>query len=394
MTVKAGRISLLLAIASAAYLGAAQTNGPAESKNVSANKGVEMSDLKPQINWQPEGKPEWHPDWMNGYVRGLELSLNKAGFSVDYNTMMGDIGQAFAMQGEDMNKIDGAVDVGWWPNEPMSLIRLAFLEKTVGCEIKEIKIPNSENENVKKQPIETFKKCQAPAIKASLAAGVPCVAGYPSTQYVITGMDDGTYPLIGMCPNEQKGKEKIYRIQESLPVWQLLIPGGKLKKIDRTQADREALSYAIALHKDEILGGNTDAAKKFSLADVSGYKQWGWHTGKGAYAVWEKCLADNEHVGQGRWHANAQWSLVRNRKTAVAYLREMEKRHNNEAKNHLEKACQHYEAVIAEMINGNTSDAAIGTNEGRKSLISIVQSVTALEDKAVSELEKALAALK
>jgi len=80
-----------------------------------------MSALKPQLAWIPAGKPQWHSGWIKGYARGLDLILN-------------DIGQAFIMQGEEnsINVRDGAVDVGWWPLEPLGIIRLNFLEKTVG----------------------------------------------------------------------------------------------------------------------------------------------------------------------------------------------------------------------------------------------------------------------
>jgi hypothetical protein len=140
----------------------------------------------------------------------------------------------------------------------------------------------------------------------------------------------------------------------------------------------------------------TAATTLFSLVaeDIDRYKKWNWHTGTESFNIWIRCLEDTDHVGQGRWHANAQWSLVRNRKAAVAYLREMQKRHTGTVNLHLANACKHYESVIAEMQKANTSNEAIKSKLGREALITIVKQVATLEGKAISELEIALSEMK
>jgi hypothetical protein len=301
------------------------------------------------------------------------------------------------MQGEDMNKIEGAVDIGWWPNEPMSLIRLGFLEKSLGYEVKRIRTPPEEAELAKNNPREAFMKWYEPRIRSSIAADMPCIIGYSTSQYIVTGVDKDKHPLIGMCPNEKKGDEKTCRIEEPMPPCELLVIGKAVPRMNRAEADRAALGYAIALHRERILSKTeTAATAQFSLVaeDIDRYKKWNWHTGTESFNIWVRCLEDTDHVGQGRWHANAQWSLVRNRKAAVAYLREMAKRHAGKGNLHLEKACKHYESVIAEMQKANTSDEAIKSKLGREALITIVKQVATLEGKAISELEIALIEMK
>jgi len=148
-----------------------------------------MSALKPQLAWIPAGKPQWHSGWIKGYARGLDLILNYLGHEVDYATIMGDIGQAFIMQGEEnsINVRDGAVDVGWWPLEPLGIIRLNFLEKTVGREIRDIKLPWSET---KYEPASTYKQWFEPMVISSVENGKPCLVRVGSAWYMVTGYDE------------------------------------------------------------------------------------------------------------------------------------------------------------------------------------------------------------
>ncbi len=62
-------------------------------------------------DWIPPGADEY----ANSYARGIEIVLNYLGHDVDYDTIMGDSGQAFIVQGEtnSVNTVGGAVNVGW-----------------------------------------------------------------------------------------------------------------------------------------------------------------------------------------------------------------------------------------------------------------------------------------
>ena len=237
-----------------------------------------MSELKPQLDWIPAGKPQWHSGWMTGYARGLELILSYLGHDIDYDTMMGDMGQAFIMQGEEnsINLFEGAVDVGWWPLEPLGFIRLNFLEKTVGREIRDAKLPMSE---IGKDPIKSYEKWFEPMIRSSLRDNKPCLARVGSAWYIITGYDDEASPLIGMCPNEEEGEEKIYRIEdEPMPPYASLAVGEAISTIDRKKADLEALNFAVSLHRDQVLGTDVAYAGEYALRRADEYGKY-WRTG-------------------------------------------------------------------------------------------------------------------
>lgn len=349
-----------------------------------------MSELKPQLDWIPAGKPQWHSGWINGYARGLELVLSYLGHDVDYHTIMGDIGLAFIMQGEEnsINVVEGAVDVGWWPLEPLGIIRLNFLEKTVGGEIQDIKAPWNET---KKDLDNSYKQWFEPMVISSVENNKPCLVRVGSAWYIVTGYDDEELPLIGMCPNEEEGKERIYRIEEPMPPYALLAIGEAIPTIDRTKADFEALKFAIALHRDQVLGTNVEYRGEYPLRRADEYGKY-WRTGLKSFSSWKACLEDAEHLGQPFWHSNVVGHLYWNRSTAVRYLKAMQKRHSKTTAAHLENAIQRYQAVIAELDKVDTSREAILSVQGRGKLISSIRRITDLESQAVAELENTIKA--
>ena len=349
-----------------------------------------MSELTPQLDWLPAGKPEWHSGWINGYARGLELVLDYLGHEVDYDTIMGDMGQAFIMQGEEssINVVEGAVDVGWWPLEPLGIIRLNFVERTVGREIRHIKLPRLETW---KEPLGTYKQWFEPVVRSSVEDGRPCLVRVGSAWYVVTGCDDDALPLIGMCPNEKEGEETIQRIEEPMPPYASLAVGEAISTIDRTKADLEALKFAVALHRDQVLGAGVDYLGQYPLRLADEFGKY-WRTGLKSFSSWIACLEDVEHLGQPRWHSNVKGFLERNRKSAVRYLRAMQKRHPEAITTLLENAIQKYEAVIGELNEVDTSREALLAVEGRGKLISWVRRISDLESQAVMALENTVKA--
>jgi hypothetical protein len=346
-----------------------------------------MSELQPQLDWVPAGKPQWHSGWINGYARGLELILSYLGHDVDYPTIMGDMGLAFIMQGEEnsINLIEGAVDVGWWPLEPLGIIRLNFLEKTVGREIQDIKVPRFEPS---REPVSTYKQWFEPMVVSSVENERPCLVRIGSAWYIVTGYDDSEFPLIGMCSNEEKGKERIYRIEEPMPPYVSLAVGEAIPTIDRMEADLEALKFALALHRDQVLGPDVEYRGEYPLRRADEYGEY-WRTGLKSFSSWKACLEDTEHLGQHFWHSNVVGHLHWQRSTAVRYLKAMRKRHSKTIAAHLGNAIQRYQAVVAELDRVDTSREAISSVQGRGKLISSIGKITDLESQAVAELEKA-----
>jgi len=359
--------------------------------NITQRGGPSMGELRPQLGWIPSGKPEWHPGWMNGYARGLELILGYLGHDVDYITIMGDMGQAFITQGEEnsINRFDGAVDVGWWPLEPLGIVRFNFLERTVGREIQDVKVPPNEP---KKDPVTSYRQWFEPVVVSSLEDNIPCLARVGSSWYVVTGYDDHEEaPLIGMCPNTERGAETICRIEERMPPYVVLAVGETVPTVDRTTADYEALKFAIALHRDQVLGIDMEYAGEYPLRRADELGKY-WRTGLKSFSSWIDCLDDTDHPGEPRWYSNIKGWLVRNRKTAVRYLTAMQKRHSKTIADHLESAIQEYEAVIEETENIDTSREAVLSAPGRRKMTSTVERIANLESQAAGELQKAMGA--
>jgi len=314
-------------------------------------ESTHMTEINPQLDWLPQGRPTWHAGWINGYARGLDLILDYLGHDVDYDTIMGDMGLAFIMQGEEnsINLFEGAVDVGWWPLEPLGFIRLNFLERTVGREIKDAMVPPDERGE---DPPTIYKRWFEPVIVSSLDNRRPCVARVGSAWYVVTGYDDEAYPLIGMCPNEEQGKERIYRVEEAWPPYAALAVGEAVPAIDRGEADIEALKYAVALHRDRVLGPDVAYAGDDPLRRAEAFGTW-WRTGLKSFACWIACLEDSEHLGYHYWHGNVQGFLVRNRRTSVRYLEAMQRRCSEAVAAHLGSAMQAYQAVVKGEVDAN-----------------------------------------
>jgi hypothetical protein len=174
-----------------------------------------------------------------------------------------------------------------------------------------------------------------------------------------------------------------------VPPYALLTLGKTVAAIDRKDADREALKFAIALHKDQVLGPKVKYAGTYPLRRADDYKAC-WRTGKKSFAAWITTLEDTVNLGESFWHQNSKSFLVNNRTTAVRYLQDMQKRYSAETSAHLSAAIEQYNAVIAEARKIDTHDGPFKSVQGRKNMIGSIKAIDALEDKAVAELEIAL----
>ena len=337
-----------------------------------------------KLDWTPGGGGDG-----SSCARGLQIALGYLGHSVNYDTIMGDSGLAFIAQGEEesSNLIDGAVDVGWWPLDPWGMnIRLNFLEQTVGRRLNSI--PWDED-SYKADAAAHYAQRFAPAVKQSIAQGRPCLA-YVEPWFVVSGYDQEEPALLGNCA--MSSLEELIRIDKQ--PWALLVPGESLEPMDRRQADLAALRYAIALHRDQVLGesdATASARSAFCLRDREAVGEQ-WRTGLKTFAAWATCLRDTEHLGQARWHANMVGHLIMNRGSAVRYLRTMADRHPEEVAVHLHNAAAHYEQVRATLRQADTSEEAISSPSEREALARLAEQMAVLESQAIQEIEEALAA--
>ena len=341
--------------------------------------------ISPQIIWTPPGKPLWHKGWMNGHIRGIELILNYLSIEVDYDTLMGDSGQAFIMQGEEgsQNLIRGKVDIGWWPLELLSFARLNFVEDTTGIEIIDL---IADIEEYKNHPQDLYENEFHTIILDCLSKNRPCIAArIDNADFILTGCDDERYPLIGACTNSLPEEIIIDRIKAPVPPYGLITFGEEKEKMERVEADKAALEFAIALHQDETFSSYSN---KYSLRHIDRFQST-WRTGKLSFKSWMNELADN-NPGDNYWHGNVKSFLINNRNSALRYLKKMNERHDNEVSSQIDEAIKYYRQVveIAEFID--TSDQSFYTITGRTGIIERIEMILKTETSAIESLQEAV----
>ena len=342
-------------------------------------------------DWVPPGADTYG----NSYARGIEIVLNYLGHDVDYDTIMGDSGQAFIVQGEvnSVNTVDGAINIGWWPLDPMGInIRLGFLEKTVGRELREVVPTYDANGGAAyyDDPVRFYQRWFEPMVTSSLADGRPCIVQV-SLWFVVTAVDDGDPPFIGNWAWKNETQITRMKLEDGYPQ-KMLAPGEFVPKIDRTAADAEALRYAVALHRDEVLGDRAGDRGEHPLR----HPCYGtnWRTGVMAYSAWIEALRDTARSGQARWHNNAVFQLRLNRVSAMRYLSAMRERHSQAVARHLDIAVQRYEAVVVALEGADTGADALAYAGGRGELVAAIERIVDLESEAAAALEVAAAAMK
>jgi hypothetical protein len=343
------------------------------------------------VAYPAEAKLDWvavGSNWVSGYSQGLQSVLGYLGHSVGYDTIMGDSGIAFIAQGEEdsTNLYDGAVDVGWWPLDPWGMnIRLNFLERTVGRRLDFIP---ADAGSYRADPAAHYRERFSAAVRQSIAEGRPCLA-MTGCWFVVSGYDEEEPALLGNCTLVDE-KKLIRALRQPTA---LLVPGDKIETMDRKQADLAALRYAIALHRDEVLGASDARATQEWASPLRDQEAVGkqWRTGLNTYVAWAKCLRDTEHLGQAHWHSNVVRHLLLNRGSAVRYLKAMADRHPPEVAAHLNNAAAQYEKVLAVLVKADTSGEALSSAAGREALAEIARQVSALDSEAIQEIEKAVA---
>jgi len=303
----------------------------------------------------------------NEFVRGLEILLAQADSPTDYHTLMGDLGVAFILQATDQGSvIDGALDVGWWPLDPACLSTyLDFAGHAAGRRIRYIGGMDAYWAGVGAEPPPT-----PPDVRASIAVGRAVLANHGFWK-VVTSYDTGKPPLLGFCP--RGADTTAQRLTDR--AWAFSFVGEPISPLPREQADAQALAHAVALGRDEV-----------PMPD-------GFVTGQKAFALWARTLRDLEHLGQARWHANTLNHLILNRASAVTYLERMALRHPGPVSTHLQAAAGVYQKVLDQLRDGDVSDTALGSAEGRERLAAMVEGVAAMEQQAVDELQKAAEAM-
>jgi len=310
---------------------------------------------------------------VNRFPSAYYLALSYCGIACDYNTMAGDSGMAFILQADSLHTAWGAkrkeLDIGFWPVDQWgSLLRLDFLGRVYGRTFQAMLGHEGE---YAQDGAQHFRKYFQAAVVQSLQQGRPAMA-LEHDMYVVTGFDGGNPPLLGQVSCSDVAQIK----RLGRYPWSVIVLGETIAAIERTQADAEAVDFAIRLHKDQF-GPNLPG--KFS--------------GKGAFELWTRLLRDDELCGPHFYHANVVGHMKRARASVPPYLRQMALRHGEAAAGKLRAAAGIYEEVVAVLAPADTSKEAFTTPAGREALAKIVDAVAGFEAKAVGELELAVKAM-
>ena len=310
----------------------------------------------------------------NTYARGMSAVLSYLGTDASYDRVMGLTGVAFILQVDTGGPfVEGELDCAWWPNDAWGFdLGLPVLSKGVGWDIRKIRC---NTEAFRADAAAEYRRALAPAIEESLDGGRPALAEH-SHCFIITGVDDQTPPLLGYGTRGKSTRfEDVLRI--ACYPRGLIVFDGKSTPSTPAEVDLASLRHIVALYKEQAQG--PDAPKtRFS--------------GRQAWAEWLRLL----RAGSG-CDNNMLIHLRYNRHSAVAYLREMTKRHKGVAASRLSSAADLYQRVLDELMKHDLPYGRVKSGEDEQTIraeyTDMVERVSRLEAQALAELEAAVATM-
>jgi hypothetical protein len=319
----------------------------------------------------------------NRFTRGYQMAFSYCGVACDYDTVAGDSGLAFILQADSGHTPYGAevkeLDLGWWPLDDWgAMLRLDFLGRVHGIELR--RLPAVVDE-YRSDAAAHFAKYHRGAFFECLRAGRPAAAVTGGCDnWLVTGMDDGSPPLLGqLCCD---GTAQVKRLGQY--PWCVVVLGDGTDPMDRAQADAEAIAFACHLHHERFSRAIPGCAAQYAAVKSSG---------KASFALWARTLRDGVRCGPSHFSANIVGCTLRNRRSTPPYLRQMASRHDQPAKGRLLTAADIHDEVLAKLATADTSKAAFSAAAGREKLADVVDQLAALEAKAAGELELALRAM-
>jgi hypothetical protein len=302
----------------------------------------------------------------------LAMLLAHTGAMSDHVTVAGDLGLAFILQADSLHKPYGAdvpnLDIGWWPLAEWGYEhRLPFLGNVHGITFDHLHCPVEDWRN---RPDEFFRKNWKARLRACLEAGRPAV-GIGRDINLIVGIDSGEPPLLG-----QLSCDKEVRVQRmgEYP-YQLILPTGTQKPMNRMAADHEALLYAVRLGRDE--------------EDLSHFP--GKSSGRKSWLLWASQLKDGDLAGHHYYSGNVVGHLRSHRSAAAEYLKRMAQRHPRPVGDLLQQAAQVYGEVLGLLCQMNTGKEDWSTS--RLQIVELIQACLPLEAEAQELMEKAAGAM-
>lgn len=315
----------------------------------------------------------------NVFSSAYQIALTCCGAPCEYDAVAGDTGLAFILQADGEHRPYGArveeLDLGWWPLDPWgATLRLDFLGRAYGIPMRVL--PMSVEE-YKADAAAHYAKYYRAAIVECLDAGRPVIA-WGEDLCVVSGIDEGTPPLLGQLSCSDK--PDVARLAQY--PWFVVLPCDMIASIERERADKESLAFAAALHHERF--------REYAASETIALHRWG---GKNAFELWVGLLRAGTRCGPHFYSANIVGCMNRNRASAPPYLMAMAARHGTTVERSLGAAADLYEQVLAVLSTCDTSKKAFETAAGRYALADKVDTLAALESKAVAELESAIKAM-
>lgn len=310
----------------------------------------------------------------NTYARAMSSVLSFLGTERSYDDIMGLTGVAFILQIDTSGPYTkGELDCAWWPNDAWGFdLGLPVLSKATGWELRKVRC---DSEAYKKDPAAAYRRSLAPALKKSLAARKP-VLTETDFGFIVLGEDKREPPLLG---HGAQGKSTQFGSLLRIPYypWGLIVFGKQSAPGRPGEVDLASLRHIIALYHEKAQG--PDAPKtRFS--------------GQQAWAEWLRLL----HAGSAADN-NMLICLQVDRRSAVAYLRDMAKRHNGEAAARLSAAADLYQRVLDDAKKQGLPWNRVQSGENEKTVqadfTAMVERVSKLEAQAIAELEAAAASI-
>ena len=346
-------------------------------RTVLQTRPIEGSGLPPSENALRLADPLAGGDG-NRIARAYQMALTCCGVACDYDTLAGDSGLAFILQTDSGHKPYGAdvpeLDLGWWPlDEWGGMLRLEFLCRVYGIRMHRLPLPMEDH---KSDAAKAFDRYCRGAIIECLQAERPvvCVTGGCDI-FVITGLDDGTPPLLGQLSCDTNRQVK--RVDQY--PWWVVTMGDMHEPINRLQADTEAIAFACDLHHERFGRDIPGCVPQHAAVKSSG---------KDSFALWAQVLRDGR-CGPHVYSANVVGCMRRNRRSVPPYLRQMATRHGSAVASRLLAAAEIYESVLAKLGTADTSKEAFANAAGREALAHLVDEVAVMEGQAVGELTDA-----
>ncbi len=306
----------------------------------------------------------------NTYARAMSAVLSHLGTEVSYDRVMGLTGVAFILQVDTSGPfVEKELDCAWWPNDPWGFeVGLPVLAMAVGWEIRALP---SDEEGYRADPAAEYRRAFAPAVVASLQAGRPVLAKTAHC-FVVTGVDDQEPPLLGYGTRGKSTQFLQEPTRSDRYPWGVYVVAAKATSGTRAQVDLASLRHIVALFKERAQGPAAPTTR---------------FTGRQAWAEWLRLLRSGQ-----AWDNNMLIHLRYNRRSAVAYLRELAGRHDGKTAAHLAAAAGLYQRALEDLLAGELPHPG-PTKGGREAYTAMVERVSKLEAEAIVELEAAAAGL-